>query len=647
MRLIAQIAKTVPIHDHDGEGTFLKAISEGLMPDPSLPLDEWAESYMIIPRSTGAAEYGKYRVERTPHARLIMQALSNRHPSRRVVLMAASQMLKTQVALNWLCYVIHQHPSNFLMLMPTGKLHKRIAQRVDRVFEAVNVVKERVSPPGSRLATNSQDIKVFQGGTLYIATAGSAANLSEVPAKYVSFDEIDRAELSVDGEGDPVKLAESRQTTFSESAKSYYYSSPTIKGESRIELLYESGTQREALAECIHCGHAQPLKFEYLTDKAEYPCIECGGLHVESDKARMFKNGLWSEPKQESKTESFHISALYQPYGWLSWAELVTEYYQAKDVLDSGSDEQMTVFYNTRLGLSWERQKEQTKAAELINRAEGYKLGIVPDGALILTASVDTQDDRFEFCCIAWGEGMECWIIDYKIIHGDPSLDETKADLLNTLRQKYPHASGEYVLPINTKFIDSGGHHTQEIYDFTMRLSNERVYAIKGHSRRYASIIPAKPSPVHYTNKGTNVRTTAKVWSLGTDTAKDLIFNRLKKSRGPGTIHFSKYLPESFFKGVAESEHRITKIEKGRKVSAWQPNRKVANEPLDLLVYNVAAAYKIGLHRFSTAHWLSLKGQKKETVKPETKQETQVNKRESRGKSLMRNMRGRLNGRNR
>jgi hypothetical protein len=109
-----------------------------------------------------------------------------------------------------------------------------------------------------------------------------------VSARYVVFDEIDRAEDNVGSEGAPGALAEARQTTFEHNRKTYYPSSPTIEGQSPIAALYAQGTQRVALAECIHCGHLQPLEFERLVRSddgaaAYYPCCECGALHAESD----------------------------------------------------------------------------------------------------------------------------------------------------------------------------------------------------------------------------------------------------------------------------------------------------------------------------------------------------------------------------
>jgi len=578
------------IHFHGGRDTFIQALSEGLKPDPSLPLDQWCEEYMVIPRSTGAAEYGKYRLERTPHARLIMKCLSDRHPARRVVLMAASQMLKTQVALNWFCYIVHQHPSNFVWLMPTGKLHKRIVQRIDRVISAVDVVRPRVSPPGSRLATNSQDIKVFQGGTLYIATAGSAANLAEVPARYVSFDEIDRAELSVDGEGDPVKLAEARQTTFAKNAKSYYYSSPTIKDESRIEALYLEGTQRVALAECIHCGHPQELVFENLilgeSGDAIYPCVSCGGIHRDSDKNKMFKNGLWSEPNQQSNTESFLLSAMYQPYGWLGWNDLMKQHQEAQADLDRGLEEQMIVFYNTRLARPWKRTNDVGSMDVIRSRAEDYKLRVAPDGVLLLTAGVDTQDNRLAVQIVGFGKNMRAWVLDYIEIHGDPAEDDVWNQLTTLINTKILHESGQE-LPIMATLIDTGGHRGEAVKYY---VRSRRINCpIAGFGAAKATSRPLGKGTMQDVNwKGQLDKKGVLLHAVGTIELKHIIFSRLKndaeKSISERMLHFSNELDDFYYAGVLSETW-------DRQKKRYIPKPGIRNEPLDTLVYAFAAAY--------------------------------------------------------
>jgi phage terminase large subunit GpA-like protein len=602
---------------HDGYQAVLDAIARGLEPDPNLTVDDWADRYMVIPKSTGSNEAGPYRTARTPHAREVMRALSDDHPCKRVVVMGASQMLKTQVGLNWCMASIHQSPSNFLWLVPTGKLQKRAASRIDKTIAAIAQVRDRVAKPHSRDSNNNNDIKEYVGGALYLATAGAAANLSELSVRRVLFDEIDRAKENVGGEGAPDELAEARQTTFERNRKAYYPSSPTIEGESVIDTLYRRGTQREALAECVHCGHAQTLDF-FKADgtvnlrisedgqRAMYPCAACGGLHEEGDKTRMFARGLWTDGVPgDGETESFTISAMFLPYGWIPWISLVRQYTMAKAKLEEGSDESMIVFYNTRLAKCWTRSKETTRYDALMNRAEDYRLGTVPAGGLVLTAAIDTQAYRLEFKVEAWGEGMEHWDVDYQIIHGSPAEQETwdKADEL--LKGRYRHASGA-LLTISAALVDSGGSNTQDVYNFTSPRKRRNIFAVKGHSRPNRPILSSKPTLVDITWRGKSEKKGAQLWFVGPDTAKDYLQARWNRTDGAGAMHFSKDLPESYFKGLT-AEYRTSGYKHGRKVSWWEQKKGEPNEPLDLAVYNLGAAYFLGLHKKTEHQWQTLR----------------------------------------
>jgi phage terminase large subunit GpA-like protein len=587
------------------------AMARGLKPDPNLTVDVWSDRYMVIPKSTGSNEAGPYRTSRTPHAREVMIALSDNHPCKRVVVMGASQMLKTQVGLNWCMASIHQSPSNFLWLVPTGKLQKRAASRIDKTIASIPQIQQRVAKPHSRDSNNNNDIKEYIGGAIYLATAGAAANLSELSVRRVLFDEIDRAKENVGGEGDPAELAEARQTTFERNRKTYYPSSPTIEGESVIETLYKRGTQREAMAECVHCGHAQTLVFDNLImsedgKRAIYPCCQCGGLHEEGDKTRMFTKGLWTPPQpNDSETESYTISAMFLPYGWIPWVALMRQYAMAKAKLDEGSEESMIVFYNTRLAKCWARSKESTRYDTLMARVEDYRLGTVPMGGVVLTAAIDTQDYRLEFKVVAWSEGMECWIVDYQVVHQNPSEPSTwdKADEL--LKGRYRHASGA-MMTISAAFIDSGGHHTQDVYNFTASRKHRHIYAIKGHSRPDRPILSSKPSIVDINYHGQIQKNGAQLWFCGPDTAKDYLQARWSKACGPGAVHFTKDLPESYFKGLT-AEFRTHGYKRGRKVSWWENKKGEANEPLDLINYNLAAAHYLGLHKRNEHGWKVLR----------------------------------------
>lgn len=597
----------------DGAAAYRAAYMRGLRPDPDLWVDEWADQYMRIPRDTGAAEPGPYRTDRTPYAREPMRCLSPGHPARRVVTMVASQLMKTQIALNWIGGCIHMAPANILMLLPSLSLAKRVSGRVGKTIEATPELRSRVASPRSRDSRNTMDTKEFEGGTLYATTAGSASNLAELSARYVYGDEVDRWDVDVDNEGDPIELAETRTSTFGRNAKVYFSSSPTIKGASRIADLFAESDQRHYYVPCPHCDEMQVLEWENLKYSADYSHVqylccnpECGCLIDEHHKGDMLARGEWrAHAEGDGETVGFHLNALYAPLGWVSWLGLAKQYDKAKKAQDKGDLEPMQVFYNTRLARLWDSAQEMTKASELQARAESYSLGSVPSGALILTAAVDTQHNRLEMLVVGWGEGLERWIVDHKVIMGDPSDERTWALLDEHLKTRYRHTSG-VELAICAAAVDSGGHHTDEVYQFTRLRRWRNVFAVKGSSRPSRPVIAQRPSKVDVTWNGSTQKDGAELWIIGTDTAKDWIYNRYAMHDGPGALHFSQDLPEDFYQQCV-AERKIARYIKGHKKTEWVKGKAERNEALDLLVYNLAMAHYLGLHRNREPEWSRLR----------------------------------------
>lgn len=599
----------------DGAKVYREAYGRGLKPDPQLWVDEWSDEYMRIPRDTGAAEPGKYRTARTPYAREPMRCLSPAHPCKRVITMVASQLMKTQIALNWIGALIHMAPSNILTLLPSLALAKRVSARIGKTIAATPELKERVAASRSRDARNTMDTKEFEGGTLYATTAGSASNLAELAARYIYGDEIDRWDVDVDEEGDPVDLAETRGSTFGRNAKFYFSSSPTIKGASRIADLFETSDQRYYYVPCPACGHMQVLEWERLLYSADFQTVhykcsspDCDVLIEEHHKGEMLAQGEWrSHAKGDGETVGFHLNALYAPLGWTSWADLAKQFEKAKRAQDRGDLEPMQVFYNTRLAKVWDSAVEQTKAEVLQARAlqENYVLGTLTVGVLVLTCSVDVQANRLEVMVIGWGVGMERWVVDFQVIPGDPA-DQRTWDLLDELlKARYRHPCG-VALGILATGIDSGGHHTHEVYQFCRVRRWRNVFALKGASKPGKPVIAQRPSLVDVTWKGQTERNGAELWMIGTDTAKDWIYNRYGFESGPGAVHFAKDLPDEFFQQCV-AERKIARYVKGYKRIEWVKGKADRNEALDLQVYNLAMAYYLGLHRYGEQDWDKLR----------------------------------------
>ncbi|POA21533.1 terminase [Pseudomonas sp. FW300-N1A1] len=601
----------MPSEIPNGAAVYREAHFRGLQPDPDLWIDQWADEYMRIPRDAGAAEPGQYRTARTPYAREPMRCLSPAHPCKRVVTMVASQLMKTQIALNWIGGLMHMAPSNILTLLPSLGLAKRVSSRIGKTIKATPELRQRVAANRSRDARNTMDTKEFEGGSLYITTAGSAANLSELSARYIYGDEVDRWVVDVGEEGDPIELAETRGSTFGRNAKFYFSSSPTIRGASRIADLFETSDQRYYYVPCPSCGHMQVLEWERLHYSADYQLVhyqcvgpDCDVLIEEHHKGEMLAKGEWRAHAQgDGETVGFNLNALYSPPGWTGWASLAKQFEKAKTAMSRGDLEPMQVFYNTRLAKVWDSAQEQTKADVLMARArlETYGLGSMPFAVLMLTASVDVQANRLEFMVVGWGAGMERWIIDYQVIWGDPSDERTWAVLDDKLKARYPHPCG-VELTIRAAGIDSGGNHTDEVYQFCRLRRWRNIFAVKGASKPGRPVIAQRPSMMDVTWKGLTERKGVELWFIGTDTAKDWIYNRYPVEDGPGALHFANDLPDDFF-AQCVAERKVTRYVKGFKKIEWVKGKAERNEALDLMVYSLAMAHYLGLHRYKEHDW--------------------------------------------
>jgi phage terminase large subunit GpA-like protein len=224
---------------------------------------------------------------------------------------------------------MHHAPGPMLAVQPTVELAKRNSrQRIDPLIEESPELRERVKPARSRDAGNTMLSKEFAGGILIMTGANSAVGLRSTPARYIFLDEVDAYPASADEEGDPVTLAEARSLTFAHRRKVFLVSTPTIRGLSRIEREFEASDQRRYFVPCPHCGAMQWLKFERLRwekghpETAAYHCEGCEAPIAEHHKTAMLAAGEWRATgiAADPLTVGYHLSALYSPVGWLSWA---------------------------------------------------------------------------------------------------------------------------------------------------------------------------------------------------------------------------------------------------------------------------------------------------------------------------------------
>ena len=601
-----------------GERSYLHTFVTGLRPDEPLWVEEWADAHMVIPRESGASEPGPYRVARTPFAREVMHALSPEHPARFVVVMGASQMMKTQVLLNWVSALIDGAPSNIIILEPDDNLARRVAKRFDKTVDAIPVLRKKVARRQDRDSKNTGTTKEFKGGTIWFLSGRSTASLAEASARYVAADEVDRILREQKGEGDTLGLLFKRQSTYGKKAKTFLISSPTEEDNSKINEFYAQGNQGKYYVPCPHCGEMQTLEWEsiqYAPDltRAWMVCTANGCLIEEHHKTTMLTTGEWRTHHQgDGETWSYQIGFQYAPLGWDSWLVLAREYEAADADLKKGDTDKMQVFYNTRLARVWSSTVSRIQPEAVQRKAQAYPLGIAPPKTSILTAAADVQGNRIELQIVGWGSGpsgLEPWIVNTHIFYGDPTLPEVWRELDAVLTLPVKHATGAELI-ISAVAIDSGdGDSTTEVYEFVANRRRRYVHghlqyvmAIRGASRPNKPIMATTPGKSEYTYKGKASKNAAEIWSVGTDTAKDWLMNRLVLEGEP-VIHTSTDLPLEFYQQLV-SEAKKTERIKGKKRTFWTTIKKnLRNEQWDMLVYNLAMAHYLGLNKYTEKKW--------------------------------------------
>lgn len=116
---------------------------------------------------------------------------------------------------------------------------------------------------------------------------------------------------------------------------------------------------------------------------------------------------------RENGTRSFKLNTFISP--WTRWKNIIMSFLESKN-----DPEKLKTFYNTELGETWEERGEVEDEEFLLHRQEEYEADL-PDGVLLLTAGVDTQDDRLEYEIVGWGHGLESWGIEKGFVMGEPS----------------------------------------------------------------------------------------------------------------------------------------------------------------------------------------------------------------------------------
>ncbi len=598
------MAKTTERRADDLNAVYSRAV-RAFAPPEDLTVDEWADRYRrLSPESS--AEAGPWRTSRTPYLAEPMRAFTDPRV-RRIVIVAGSQIGKTECELNCLGYLMDQDPGTVIFVHPTIEDARKFSRlRIAPMIRDCKRLRGKLEAATSGAETSKTILqKSFPGGMLIMTGSNAASALASTPARYVIGDERDRWAVSAGDEGDPWELAARRQTTFWNS-KAIEVSTPTVKGSSAIEHSYLQGTQERWCTRCPHCGEHHDIGFDDLRftprvervdgrkvwgieGDVEYACPSCGCVSTEQEMRRSPSRWVAANPGAiaEGGIRSFWLNAFVSP--WLSWREIVAQFLRAKD-----DPNRLQVVYNTLFGKLWEARGDLVEDEELLARREDYGRRAngtpveLPDGVLVLTCGVDTQDNRLEYEVVGHGMWRETWGIEKGVIYGRPDDDATWSRLDGVVRHVYRFRDGRG-LRISMTCIDSGGHYTQEVYERARARQPMRVFAVKGKGGEGVPFT-AVPTQVAIRDK----RVKAWLYTIGVDAGKAQIMSALRVAEpGPRYCHFplrpEAGYDESYFSALL-SERLV--LSTSRTASKWKWEKLPGherNEALDCRNYALAA----------------------------------------------------------
>ena len=556
---------------------------------PTISGSEWAVKYRKL-SPEASAQPGDFAINTTPFMRELLDVLCGSDEQvMEIWMMKSSQIAYSENLNNAIGYYMQLDPGPLMMIQPTIEMSESYGK--DRIATMLRDSPSLAILTDHRAKNSGNTIlrKNFPGGFLQLTGANSPAGLAGRPIRIVICDEVDRFPFSAgEGgkrEGDPIALVQRRQTTFF-NRLFVAGGTPVRKGLSRTETGYNETDKRVYMVPCPRCKQHIELRWKQFCidvdsdNYAKYQCQLCDDYIAENERFEMIRDKLaggsayWQPTRTEApKTRrGYFIWTAYSPF--MGWKDICDEWLKVK-----GDPEREQVFTNTVLGQPYSAAVADLDSEKIFAQREDYSSDRMPNDILIITAGIDTQDDRFEAEVVGFGLGEESWSLDYTTIIGDPALKQTRQKLDQfLLEQRYVREDGTE-LRIKAAFIDSGGHRTDNVYTFCRGKRARHIYPCKGSS------ITGQPIFARFSHLKKS-RTHLAI--IGTDTAKEVIYARLSNpTETTGRMHFPAHYGINYFEQLT-AEQKIVKWVNGQpRVTFVKVSKR--NEALDCRVYALAA----------------------------------------------------------
>lgn len=527
----------------------------------------------------------------------MFEAAESPRVRRNVWLMCAQIAGKTNVGNVVVGYHVEHDPCGIRVLQPDiERAEGWMKNKFDPMVKGHSCFRSKIATGGRNNVGNTIKHKVFPGGFLSVSGGNTPQGLAGDSARIMWADEIDRLTRSVAKEGDPLALFWMRGASFHDGIE-IESSTPTVKGQSRIQEDFDISDKRYWHVSCPFCIFEQHLKWDQLDwgkrgrgtiEKPLYVCEnrDCDATWTDEQRCSAIRKGRWKATAPFRGIAGFHLSGLYMlrkpKRGYDSgMQEMVSRFLEAKK---KGS-ETLKAWINTFLAECSTEDVEIIDPSTINDRNEKY-LADIPDGVLVLTSGGDLHKDRVEVEIVGHGLNFETWGIQSKVFHGNSRQPAVFAEVEQWLFQPRYFADGT-ALTIACALFDSGKF-TNDAYAFTDRNQFRKVFPCKGSSTIGAPLVTFSQN-----RRGLVI--------VGTEAAKMEIYNSLRITEpGPGYMHFGFRqtvddlgYDDLFFEQLT-AEVMQTEWIKGRgRVTRFTNVHQRRNEALDKRVYAMAACAQL------------------------------------------------------
>jgi len=451
------------------EKQLRKAWTEAYSLPPDIPMWQWAEKYLTIPRRSGTPFAGKYKTSITPWVKEWFDSFQNPE-YHTVVIEKGAQVGATQTCYCAICYWVCEDPDPILVVMPAADDAKESSRvRIQPIIEdSPRVANERTGDLDDMQLLNYR----LKNTVVRLVGSNSPGKLASFAHRFLILDETDKYKENLGKEGSVVGLATQRTKQFW-NRKRIALSTPTTEA-GYIHRLYLRGDQRKFFVPCPHCGHFQVLVFTQVKfdsslppdeagDTAYYECEKCKKEIQDRHKSAMVKKGEWRSTATASRKGyvSYHLSGLYSNSDECSFGSMTSTFLTVKD-----NPADLQDFINSDLGEIWEERPIESFSMMQVYKIRDrniYERGTIPtDDPCYLGLIVDVQAHYLVWAIWAF-RPHDLWLID----HGTAS---TFADLDDIKNGPYKDEKGNHY-SCHIEVLDSG-YRTTDVYKYCMNRPN-------------------------------------------------------------------------------------------------------------------------------------------------------------------------------